>query len=450
MSEYAKEYKDSNLECKLPDWIYYRLYNNATYVYNTESYQLYVYNETVKYILDQFLDWNFTLTVAETLVNKYDFGTEENTKYELIDFIISLVENKILVENPVHAEKSSNLDKEIQIRNTYTSENQLLLAQIELTYRCQEKCKYCYCVTEKPCREELNTLEIKQLLNELYDMGVFNIVFTGGDPFVRKDIFEILEYAHEKRFLIDIFTNGIALTDRDIIFLKSLHLRSVQFSIYSHIPEKHDAFTQVKGSYRKTTEAIRKCIIIGIPVYIKVTFTNYNIDDAQGIFDLVRELGCMIQIGLSVTAANDGDKNPTKYRINDIDNYVEIMKLVNSYTKTNNYYVGNSIENEMLCTVGTSSVYINPYGDVLACNSLPLNCGNVRAQSIENIWRDSETLNKIRNLKKTQIRCWNECENHLYCDFCPGNALLETGDIFSKYDEACNLAEAKRKLYENQ
>ena len=95
MSEYAKEYKDSNLECKLPDWIYYRLYNNATYVYNTESYQLYVYNETVKYILDQFLDWNFTLTVAETLVNKYDFGTEENTKYELIDFIISLVANAL-------------------------------------------------------------------------------------------------------------------------------------------------------------------------------------------------------------------------------------------------------------------------------------------------------------------------------------------------------------------
>ena len=437
---------NENLEqkYKVPDWVFYRLYGDKTFVYNTEASQTFVFNAIVKYILDDCCEYKSPREVSDHLIQMFDFGDLEDyeVQNEIEGFIKNLHTENILVKENELSENNGN-DFEFSLRRVHIPDAQLISAQIELTYRCQERCRYCYCVTDKPTREELSTPEIKRLLDELSDMNVLDVIFTGGDLFVREDAFELLDYAHSKRFLIDVFTNGIALTDADLIHLKSLHLRSIQFTIYSHIPEKHDAFTQVNGSFEKT---IKKCVTLGIPVNIKAMAMKCNKDDLENILLLAKELGATIQVGMYVSATNNGDLKPTKYRFECTQDYIDAMKLVNKYTHSNNYPVDPFTDEDPICTAGTSTIYINPYGDVFACNSLILSCGNIKDKSVREIWHNSEIINKIRRLKKKDIKCLQKCEKSKFCDFCPGSALLESGDWLQKYDEACRFAEAKMVL----
>src|SRR5438105_14072335 len=90
--------------------------------------------------------------------------------------------------------------------------------------------------------------EIKNVLSQLADAGTFFLVISGGEPFVRKDIFEVLQCARDLTFSIKLKTNGILIREREAERLRDLAIEGVQISVYSHRPEVHDAITKVKGS----------------------------------------------------------------------------------------------------------------------------------------------------------------------------------------------------------
>lgn len=284
------------------------------------------------------------------------------------------------------------------------------------------------------------------MLDDLRSMDVFEVTFTGGDLFVRKDAFEILEYANSIGLMINVFTNGIALSDSDLIRLKSLHLKSIHFSVYSHIPEKHDYFTQVDGSFAKTTDVIRKCVLLGIPVNIKTCVMNYNADDIEGILELAEKLGTTVQVSMSISAKNDGDKTPMALRVGQEKLYAAVMRKVNKHVLihcSNELNEIRSSVNSAICGAGVHSLNINPYGDVFPCNALLIKCGNVREQNIRDIWEHSVVLKEIRGFTVDKMKGCEGCSEVLYCNFCPGSALTETGDPLQRYDEACMLTKAK-------
>ena len=127
-----------------------------------------------------------------------------------------------------------------------------LSVQVDLTYRCNEQCVHCYLDHED--HGEMTTAEIKHLFDQLAEAGVFFLTMSGGEILMRKDFFEILEYARELKFCVKLKTNAVLIRERQADRIRSLGVQSVQISIYSHRPEVHDAITKIPGSLKRSVE----------------------------------------------------------------------------------------------------------------------------------------------------------------------------------------------------
>src|SRR3984885_4525030 len=123
-----------------------------------------------------------------------------------------------------------------------------LSVHLDITYRCNERCVHCY--LDHDDHGEMTTAEIKKLLGELAEAGVFLLTLSGGEIMVRKDFFEILEYARELMFVVKLKTNAILIGPREADRIRDIGVDGIQVSIYSHRPEVHDAVTKVAGSFK--------------------------------------------------------------------------------------------------------------------------------------------------------------------------------------------------------
>ena len=129
-----------------------------------------------------------------------------------------------------------------------------LSVQVDLTYRCNERCVHCY--LDHDDHGEMSTAEIKHLLDQMAEAGVFILTLSGGEIFLRKDFFEILEYArHQLMFCVKLKTNAIMIREPEAARIRDLGVESIQISIYSHRPEVHDAITLVPGSLKRSLDA---------------------------------------------------------------------------------------------------------------------------------------------------------------------------------------------------
>src|ERR1700677_5379230 len=142
-----------------------------------------------------------------------------------------------------------------EMSNTAQKLNIPMSVQLDLTYRCNERCVHCY--LDHDDHGEMTTVEIKHLLREMSEAGVFILTFSGGEIFLRKDFFEILEYARALTFCIKLKTNAVLIREAQAARLRDLGVESIQISIYSHRPEVHDAITKIPGSLRHSINAIR-------------------------------------------------------------------------------------------------------------------------------------------------------------------------------------------------
>ena len=130
-----------------------------------------------------------------------------------------------------------------------------LSVQVDLTYRCNEQCVHCYLDHED--HGEMTTAEIKHLFDQLSEAGVFFLTMSGGEILLRKDFFEILEYARRLQFCVKLKTNAVLIGQRQADRIRELGVHSVQISIYSHRPEVHDGITKIPGSLKRSIRAIR-------------------------------------------------------------------------------------------------------------------------------------------------------------------------------------------------
>ena len=154
-------------------------------------------------------------------------------------------------------------------------------AQLDLTYRCNEQCVHCY--LDHDDHGEMTTAEIKNLLSEMAEAGVFILTLSGGEIFMRKDFFEILEHARALTFCVKLKTNAVLVREKQAARLRDLGVESIQVSIYSHRPDVHDAITKVPGSFRRSVDAIRFLRAQGLKVVIANVLMTGNMLDHHGV-----------------------------------------------------------------------------------------------------------------------------------------------------------------------
>jgi radical SAM protein with 4Fe4S-binding SPASM domain len=319
-----------------------------------------------------------------------------------------------------------------------------LSVHLDLTYRCNERCIHCY--LDHHDHGEMTTVEIKDLLDQMADAGVFYLTISGGEIMMRRDFFEILEHARKRTFCIKLKTNGILIRKDEADRIKALGVESVQISIYSHIPDVHDAITKLPGSLADSIEAIRRLRAHGIHVIIANVLMVKNASDYEGVRALAAELGAQFMLDPTVTPMMDGDRGILNLNVDEAA-LREVFRnegLVGNVEEFCAHPKGpNESDLDMLpCSAGHTACYVSPYGDVYPCVQFPLPSGNVRSTKFVDIWRNSPELNEVRSITLRDMPSCSVCTHGGTCTRCPGLAYLE-GNMRGPSSQDCEKSYAR-------
>jgi len=320
-----------------------------------------------------------------------------------------------------------------------------LSVQLDLTYRCNERCVHCYLDHED--HGEMTTAEIKHLLDEMAEAGVFILSLSGGEIFLRKDFFEILEYARlARQFCVKLKTNAIMIREHEAARLREIGVESIQISIYSHRPEVHDAITLVPGSLKRSLDAARFLKAQGLRVIFANVLMAQSLKDYPGVRALAQEMGVESTLDPTITPMMDGDRSVLGLGVNqgtlrqffrdeasigNIDEHCAIAAPADENTLS-----------ALPCSAGHTTCYVSPYGDVFPCVQFPLPTGNVRKQKFIDIWRHSDRMNEVRSIRLKDLTTCTSCSHVGSCTRCPGLAFLE-GNMRGPSSQDCEKSFAR-------
>ena len=302
-----------------------------------------------------------------------------------------------------------------------------LSVHVDLTYRCNERCIHCY--LDHDDHGEMSTAEIKRLLDQLAEAGVFFLVFSGGEVFLRRDFFELVGYARKLLFNVKIKTNAAMVRDTDARRLRQLGVEQLQVSLYSHRAEIHDAITKLPGSFDRTLHGIRLLKEHGLKVVIANVLMTANLADYQAVQALGQELGVHCTVDPTVSPMMDGDRSTLALNIPGED-LAQVFKDkglvgdVEEFCAPPRAATQNDLEGYP-CSAGHTSCYVSPYGDVYPCVQFPLTCGNVRQENFLDIWKNAPQFQEVRSIQLKDLPTCSHCTHGATCTRCPGLAYLE-------------------------
>jgi radical SAM protein with 4Fe4S-binding SPASM domain len=320
-----------------------------------------------------------------------------------------------------------------------------LSVQLDLTYRCNERCVHCY--LDHDDHGEMTTAEIKHLLKEMADAGVFILTLSGGEIFLRKDFFELLEYARRTlMFCVKLKTNAMLIREREAARIRDLGVESVQISIYSHRPEVHDAITLVPGSLKRSLDAVRFLKSQGLRVVIANVLMTQNMQDYPAVRALAAELGVDCTLDPTITPMMDGDRSVLSLGVDQtalqqVFRDASLVGDVEEFCAISTNPDEDALEN-LPCSAGHTSCYVSPYGDVFPCVQFPLPTGNVRKQRFIDIWRHSDAMNDVRSIRVKDLTTCTSCSHVSSCSRCPGLAFLE-GNMRGPSSQDCERSYAR-------
>jgi radical SAM protein with 4Fe4S-binding SPASM domain len=318
-----------------------------------------------------------------------------------------------------------------------------LNVQLDLTYRCNERCVHCY--LDHHDHGEMTTAEIKHLLDEMADAGVFILTLSGGEIFLRKDFFELLEHARRLLFCVKLKTNAILIGEREAARLRDLGIHSVQVSIYSHRPEVHDAITLVPGSLQRSLGAMRFLKAQGLKMIMANVLMTHNLHDYPGVRALAEEIGVECTLDPTITPMMDGDRSVLNLGI-DQHALQQVFRDESMVGNVEEFCAiaepGEDALNATPCSAGHTACYVSPYGDVFPCVQFPLPTGNVRREHFIDIWRHSSAMNDVRSIRLKDLTTCPSCTHVASCTRCPGLAYME-GNMRGPSSQDCEKSFAR-------
>jgi radical SAM protein with 4Fe4S-binding SPASM domain len=309
-----------------------------------------------------------------------------------------------------------------------------LSAHIDITWKCNERCVHCYLDHEG--KNEMSTAEIKDVIRQLAETGTFFLSISGGEPLLRRDCFEILEYARQLRFNVKLKTNAVMIGAKEAARLRRLGIEQVQISIYSDRPEIHDAITKLPGSLRRSLEAIRHLKANGVKVSISNVLMKQNARSGMVEFHIDPTITPMLNgdrsiLNLGISKEELDEVFHTEEFIGDVGEFCAPVATVDE-----------DVLEGYSCSAGHTLAYISPSGDVFPCVQFPMPCGNVREKSFRDIWYRSEQLTELRAVQVKHLPTCSGCGHVAYCTRCPGLAYME-GNMRGPSTSDCAKSEAR-------
>ena len=305
-----------------------------------------------------------------------------------------------------------------------------LRMDLALTYRCNNKCTKCY-VEDLRDVKELSTLEWKQVLDILWKIGIPHVTFTGGEPTIRPDLTELVEYAEDLGIITGLISNGRKLKNKKLVDkLVSAGIDHFQITLESHDPSIHDTMCGERGSWNDTVEGIKN--VVPTPVYImtNTTLTPYNVKDIAKTVEFLHSLGIEKFAVNSIIKSGGGKQEDLALSIEELDEALStIISKANDLGMTFVWYSPtrycdfNPIDKGLgmkKCTAAHIAMAIEPDGMVIPCQSYFEPLGNILTTRWKKIW-NHKTAKKLRNMDYLQEECLDCPERELCGGGCPLN-----------------------------
>lgn len=327
-------------------------------------------------------------------------------------------------------------------------------AHLYVDNACNLKCKHCYesDVSHPPDRaSQLTFDEYRTLFDELKALGVLVVTFSGGEPFLRRDLLDLVDLARQKRFAVRIYTSGTLINAAKADRIAAANVSEVQISLYSADAEVHDAFTQVPGSWARSVEALRLLNARGVKTVLKATVMRLNIDALPAIKTLAHSLGARCELDPLLHPKMDGDESPLEQLVPpdelarkffDQPQLVQVMKGHDlDDVCTGVAARGHDTPN---CAAARSIVTIGAKGEVAPCALFPVDGGSIRDHSLSDIWFRSTLFDQVRATTFGRMKTCTSCSVKSTCDPCMAYGLVENDDHLACNVGSLNVATALR------
>ncbi|HET8887474.1 MAG TPA: TIGR04053 family radical SAM/SPASM domain-containing protein [Candidatus Angelobacter sp.] len=340
----------------------------------------------------------------------------------------------------------------------------------ETTQACDLACCHCRaCAQSKRHSLELTTFEAEKLIRDIADLDPPIFILTGGDPLKRADIFYLVRRAVAYGLHPSMTPSATPLLTREAIAdLKRAKLSRLAVSLDGSVPELHDAFRGVDGSYARTLEAIHWANEFGLPIQVNTSISKRNVNDLENMASLLKQFKLVLWSAFflvptgraqmaDLLSADEVEKAfatlyrfskelPFKVKTTEAQHYRRYILQQRLRSKGQAPFAGGdhgwekTIPGLLPINDGKGFVFVSHTGEVCPSGFLPVSAGNVRVDNLTDIYRNSPLLTALRDSANLQGKC-GTCEFKEICGGSRARAYAVTGNMFAE-DPCCNYMPA--------
>ena len=327
----------------------------------------------------------------------------------------------------------------------------------EVTRRCNLNCVHCRASAERgPYPGELEGPKSLEIIDQIAGLGKSVVILTGGEPLLREDIFDLARYGTERGLRMVMATNGTLLTPVIAERIRSSGIQRVSISLDGANAEEHDKFRQVQGAYQASLKGIEILKEAGVEFQVNTTITKHNYRRCREILDSVMHLGAVAH-HLFLLVPTGRAREMADQEIDALE-YEKLLLWFNQMQKKVPIHLkatcaphfyrilrqeahkrGEKVDFQTYgldavtrgCLGGISFCFISYKGMVQPCGYLELKCGNLKEESFETIWANSQVFDRLRDFSAYKGKC-GRCEYVKFCGGCRARAFEATGDFMTE------------------
>ena len=385
---------------------------------------------------------------------------EEELKKLDVGFTYNSIQPKTIREDFKPTIQRADTDTQDYLEKHFNGKPHLTTFQIELTSKCNERCVHCY-IPHKFKLYNITDELYYSTLDQLSKMGTLSVTLSGGECMCHPKFKEYLRAAKNYDFYVNILSNLTLLDDEIIEIMKEGNVSSVQTSLYSMIPEHHDAITQLPGSFYKTRDAILKLIENDLPLQVSCPTMKGNKNDFNDVINWCHEHKIRAQTDYIMMAEYNHETENLANRLsvaeagkviedimkNDID-YQRVILKPDFLEQCNKEQFNPE---RRLCGVGISTCCMVSNGNVYPCAGWQeMVLGNLNETPLKEIWENSEKIKWLRSLKFKDMgggECC-KCDKAAFCAPCMVRNANEspTGNPLEINRHFCAIAAKNKQI----
>jgi MoaA/NifB/PqqE/SkfB family radical SAM enzyme len=320
---------------------------------------------------------------------------------------------------------AESLSPTARLRQVARERAQPLSASLELTYRCNWRCVFCYNPRHHD-RWGLDGDEWLGVLDELRVLGTLYVTLTGGEALAHSDFLRIARGVRERSLALRILTNGSLVTEHVADEIRDLRPMGVEMSLHGARSETHDRTTGTPGSFDAMLRGLDRLRARAVSVLLKTPLTRLNETELDAMRVLAEERQVPWRVDSMLSPRDDGDPSPLAYRASPeaVERMFRVLRNVGQLPHEERVAGGTN------CGLGRTTLAVDPEGDVFPClqwRRAPL--GNVRRTPLRELWAgSSERLAAAAVAGAANDRMVQKGGALASFPFCPALALQRTGD----------------------